>query len=328
MDEQAESPRAVTVEQDSQSPGISVVLPVFEEAEAIADVIQEIADRLNDLGQEFEILAVDDGSKDGTAEVLDGLRQRLGGHLRVARHVYNKGNGAALRTGARLARGDVVVYMDSDGQHQASEIPKLLDRIPPFDLVIGARDHRYKSAWHRKLANRFYNRFASWLSKSQVTDLTSGFRAMRRKPLQHFLPLYPSGFSTPTTITLSFLKAGYNVTYVPVEVRRRRKGSSKISLWRDGSTFVLIILRMIMLYDPLRIFLPVSVSLSLLGVLAWIAGAVQAQRLVLPNSAIFLFTAALISMLLGLVSGQVSSSRIFYHGDETVLVDDEPTELR
>jgi glycosyltransferase involved in cell wall biosynthesis len=278
-------------------------------------------------GKEFEILAIDDGSEDGTAEALAGIRGQYPDRLRVVRHIYNKGNGAALRTGARLARGEVVVYMDADGQHAPNDIPKLLDLIPPYDLVVGARDRRYKSAIHRKLANSFYNRFASWLSSSDVKDLTSGFRAMRRKPLLHFLPLFPSGFSTPTTITLSFLKAGYNVAYVPVEVKPRSKGSSKIRLWRDGSNFILILLRMIMLYDPLRIFLPTSATLFMLGVMAWAAGLVQAQRLVLPNSAIFLFTAALISILLGLVSSQIASSRISYHGDETVLVDGEPTEL-
>lgn len=315
---------AVGAEGRKSGLAISIVLPVYEEAESISELISEIVEQLSSDGFEFEILAVDDGSRDGTAEKLAELREEYPERLHVVRHLYNKGNGAALRTGARLAQGEVVVYMDSDGQHAAGEIVKLLDLIPPYDLVVGARGATYKGPFNRKLANRFYNWFASRLTSTEVDDLTSGFRAMRRAPLQHFLPLYPAGFSTPTTITLSFLKAGYNVTYVSVEVQPRQRGSSKINPLRDGWTFLLIILRMIVLYDPLRIFLPVSVLTFALGLLAWLAGMYQAQRLVVPNSAIFLFISALITVLLGLVSSQVSSSWVFYHGDDTVYIDGDP----
>lgn len=303
---------------------LSVVLPIFEEGEMIKELIPEIVETLSAEGIQFEIVAVDDGSKDATPAVLKTLKQNHPDRLTIVSHLYNRGNGAALRTGTRVARGDVIVYMDSDGQHSPGDIPKLLSRIPPYDLVVGARSKSYPGVWYRNLANRFYNRFASWLSGRRVADLTSGFRAFRRSVGLHFLHLYPAGFSTPTTMTLAFLKAGYNVVYETIDVRSRSVGRSKIRLWDDGVRFVIIILRMIMLFDPLRIFLPTGVSLMIVGVVAWIAGLIQAGRLVLPNSAIFLFIAALLTSLLGLVSSQIANTRIQYHGDETIVIDGEP----
>jgi glycosyltransferase involved in cell wall biosynthesis len=306
------------------SPRVSVVLPIFEEEEMIKQLIPEIIQTLEMEGTQFEIIAVDDGSRDSTPSTLKELKQAYPDQLTVVSHLYNKGNGAALRTGTRVAQGDIIVYMDSDGQHSPIDILKFLLKIPPYDLVVGARSKSYRGSWYRNLANRFYNRFATWLSGRHVFDLTSGFRAFRRTVGMHFLHLYPAGFSTPTTMTLAFLKAGYNVVYVPVDVKVRAKGRSKIRLWDDGARFVIIILRMIMLFDPLRIFLPTGVGLMVIGVIAWIAGLLQAGRLVLPNSAIFLFIAALLTSLLGLVSSQIANTRIQYHGDETIVVDGEP----
>lgn len=303
---------------------LSVILPVFEEAQTVDLLIPEIIQTLIAQQETFEIIAVDDGSSDETPNVLWDLKQKHPDHLRVARHLRNRGNGAALRTGSRIAEGEIIVYMDSDGQHAPGEIQKLISKIPPYDLVIGARTKSYKGSWYRNLANRIYNRFASWLSSTEVVDLTSGFRAFRRSAGQHFIHLYPEGFSAPTTITLSFLKAGYNVAYVPVDVEPRSAGRSKIRLWDDGWRFLIIILRMITLYDPLRVFLPVGFVLTGFGILAWIAGLIQANRLVLPNAAIFLFISAILTWLLGLVSSQVASTRVYYHGDETILVDEPP----
>jgi glycosyltransferase involved in cell wall biosynthesis len=307
----------------SLSPQVSVILPVYEEAQAVRDLIPKIVKTLQSGGIHFEVIAVDDGSKDETPTVLMDMREAYKGYLRVVRHLYNKGNGAALRSGARVARGDILVNMDADGQHSPEDILKLISKIPPYDLVIGSRVKTYQGAWYRNLANRFYNWFASWLSHTDVQDLTSGFRAMRRSVVLHFLPLFPAGFSAPTTTTLAFLKAGYNVAFVPIDVQPRSSGVSKIKLLDDGSRFVIIILRMIMLYDPLRIFLPTGGFLAFLGVLAWIAGLLNVRRLVLPNSAIFLFIAAILTWLLGLVSSQIASTRIYYHGDETLLLDED-----
>lgn len=298
---------------------ISIVIPVFEEETSIKELIPDIVQTLEKSDFSFEIVAVDDGSADETLDILRDLRSDFPQKLRVVRHLYNKGMGSALRSGVQAARGEIVVFMDSDGQHSPAEITKLLSSIPPYDLVIGYRTKDYQGRWYRNIANRFYNRFASWLSGRDVKDLTSGFRAMRRTLVLHFLHLFPSGFSASSTITLAFLKAGYNVQFVPIDVRQRSVGRSKIRIWNDGTRFLLLILRMIMIYDPLRIFLPVAVILTFLGFLAWLAGLLDAQRLILPNSAIFLFSSALITLLLGLVSGQITSTRIHYHGDETII---------
>jgi hypothetical protein len=190
--------------------------------------------------------------------------------------------------------------------------------MPPYDLVIGARSESYSGSWYRNAANRFYNWFASWLTRTEIKDLTSGFRAMKHDAVKHFLPLFPAGFSAPTTTTMAFLKAGYNVDFYPIHVEQRASGDSKIRLWADGSRFVIIILRMIMLYDPMRIFMPTGIMLGILGILAWIAGLWNAQRLVLPNSTILLLSSALLTWLLGLVSDQISNTRIQYHGDEYI----------
>src|SRR3990172_4141975 len=302
---------------------VSVVLPVYEEAVMLKDLLNRIVTTLRRQGYAFEIVAVDDGSRDETKRVLHELRSSHRRHLVVVRHLTNKGNGAALRSGIRVARGDVVVTMDADGQHAPEDIPTLLAQMPPYDLVIGARTGSYAGSWSRGVANRFYNAFSSWLSRTEIRDLTSGFRAMRREVALHFLPLFPRGFSAPTTTTLAFLKAGYNVAFVPIHVGQRRSGKSKIHLWEDGARFVLVILRMIVLYYPLRVFLPLGFLLMGVGLAAWGAGVVAAHRIVLPNSAIFLFSTAVLIWLLGFVSDQISTLRIPYYGDENVVLPEE-----
>jgi len=303
---------------EQEGPHLSVVLPVFSEEEGIKTLIPSIVTALQKMECEFEIVAVDDGSQDESLAVLLELRQDFPQLLRVAHHLVNRGNGAALRTGIGLARGSIIVTMDADGQHDPEEIPTLIKEIPPYDLIIGTRTSIYQGSWYRGLANSLYNRFASWLTRADIKDLTSGFRAMRRQAVLHFLPLFPDGFSAPTTTTMAFLKAGYNVKFTPIDVKPRRSGISKIHLWHDGVRFIMIILRMIMLYDPLRIFLPLGVLSCLLGIAAWVAGIVFAARLVFPNSTIFLFSTALTTWLLGLIASQISSGRIHSYGDESV----------
>ena len=299
---------------------VSVVLPVYEEAVLLEGLLSRIEATLRRQRVSFEIVVVDDGSNDETREVLHDLMSRHRRHLVVVRHRVNKGNGAALRSGIRVAQGNIVVTMDADGQHSPEEIPSLLRAVPSYDLVVGARTGSYSGSWYRGAANNFYNAFSSWLSRTEIKDLTSGFRAMRREVVLHFLPLFPQGFSAPTTTTLAFLKAGYNVAFVPIHVSQRASGESKIRLWDDGARFVLVILRMIVLYDPLRVFLPLGLLLMAVGLVAWVAGVVAAQRIVFPNSAIFLFSTAVLIWMLGFVSDQISTLRIPYFGDENVLM--------
>jgi glycosyltransferase involved in cell wall biosynthesis len=306
--------------ESNHSPQVSVILPIFEEEKTIEGVIGEIVETLSNSSIKYEIVAVEDGSKDQSLAVLRQLQVHYPGKIRIVHHTYNKGYGAALRTGIRTARGDIVVCMDSDGQHTAKAIPEMLALIPQYDMVIGYRTENYQGSWYRNLGNRIYNKFASWLSNFKIMDLTSGFRAMRREAVSHFLPLYPSGFSASLTVTLAFLKAGYNLTYIPVHVHPRAGGKSKVNIFRDGGRFFMLLLRMIMLYDPLRIFLPISGSLTFLGALAWVLGVLNAGRLIFPNSTIFLFTAALLTMLLGLIASQLVNTRIHYYGDEAITV--------
>lgn len=305
-------------------PYLSVVVPVFDEAEAVGSVMEDIIQTLMCTGLSFEVVAVDDGSQDCSKANLLDLQRRFPDHLRVAGHVVNKGNGASLRTGIRVARGEIIVLMDADGQHVAEDIVRLLEKIPPFDMVVGARTEAYNGHWYRNLANNFYNRFSSWLTQYPIKDLTSGFRAMRRETALHFLPIFPARFSSATTMTLAFLKAGYSVAYTPIDARPRTLGKSKISLFKDGSRFFIIILRMVMLYDPLRIFFPVSAFLFLLGIASMVAGIWVAGRLVVPGSSVVLFIASVLAVLLGLVSSQVSNSLIHYYGDEFVHLHEAP----
>jgi glycosyltransferase involved in cell wall biosynthesis len=303
---------------------VSIVLPVYDEPGTIADLVEGIISVMSSRDESFEIVIVNDGSGESTVAVLRDVQKSYPKIVQVASHLENRGNGASLRTGIRIAQGEVVVTMDADGQHAPEDIPKLLELIPPNDLVIGARTSSYQGSWYRGWANRFYNRFASWLSRREVKDLTSGFRAMRRIAVEHFLPLFPDGFSAPTTTTLAFIKSGYNVGFLPIKVHQRKSGKSKISIFKDGSRFIIIIIRMVMLFDPLRIFFPVGVILFFLGSLAWIAGALNAERLVFPNSTIFLYSATILIWLLGLIADQLANTRITYHGDETVdLLSDE-----
>jgi glycosyltransferase involved in cell wall biosynthesis len=304
----------------NHSPQVSIILPVFEEEKTIDGVIVEIIETLSNDSFSYEIVAVEDGSKDQSLAILRQLQARYPGQIRVAHHTYNKGYGAALRTGIRIANGDIVVCMDSDGQHTAKSIPEMLALISQYDMVIGYRTESYQGSWYRNLGNRIYNKFASWLSNFKIMDLTSGFRAMRREAVTHFLPLYPSGFSASLTVTLAFLKAGYSLTYIPVHVHPRAGGKSKVNFFGDGGRFFMLLLRMVMLYEPMRIFLPISGILTLLGIIAWVLGIWNEGRLIFPNSTIFLLIAALLTLLLGLIANQLVNTRIHYYGDESVTV--------
>ena len=204
-------------------------------------------------GAWHEIIVVDDGSKDATAD-----KARAAGAT-VVRHPYNKGNGAAVKSAIRAAEGEFVLLLDADGQHPPTEIPKLIDKLEDFDLVIGARAFQAQATLSRGLGNGALNRFASMLSNFPIKDLTSGFRAANRRRLREFIHLYPNGFSYPATSTLSFIKAGYSVCFVDIEGRKRSGDEkSKMRPWKEGGRFVVLVLRMVTLFSPLRVFLPVS----------------------------------------------------------------------
>lgn len=275
---------------------VTVIVPAFNEADSIAAVVADL--RAADAWH--EILVIDDGSKDATAD-----RASEAG-ARVVRHPYNKGNGAAVKTGIRNATGEYILIVDGDGQHKPADARRLVSRLGEYDLVIGARSTGTQATHARRFGNSALNRLAGYLTDRDIPDLTSGFRAARREHLREFLHLLPNGFSTPTTTTLAFIKAGYNVAFEPVEARQRT-GESKIRLARDGTKFLMIILRIVTLFSPLRVFLPFSIASFLVG-FGYALWTIWTQSHV-TNSSTLLIIFSVIVFLVGLVSEQISALR-------------------
>jgi len=274
----------------------SIVVPAFNEAASIESVVRD----LRSAAPWLEIIVVDDGSTDET-----GARAAAAG-ARVARHPYNKGNGAAVKTGIRQAAGTFVLIADGDGQHQASDAARLVSHLDTYDLVVGARNTATQANSARRIGNAVLNRVASYLTEQHIPDLTSGFRAARREHLLEFLHLLPNGFSTPTTTTLAFIKAGYSVRFEPVHAAQRQ-GVSKIRLGPDGVQFFMILLKVITIFSPLRLFLPVSAVAFLVGA-AYAVWTIVTQSHV-TNSSVLLIVLSVVILLVGLVSEQISSLR-------------------
>ena len=274
----------------------SIVIPAFNEAASLRSLVETL------LGAAtwHEVMVIDDGSTDTTAD------QASAAGARVIRHPYNKGNGAAVKTGVREATGRFILIVDADGQHRPADATRLVSHLDAYDLVIGARSGRSHANLVRRLGNDLLNRVAGYLTERPVPDLTSGFRAVRRECLLEFLHLLPNGFSTPTTTTMAFMKAGYSVRFEPVETARR-EGRSKIKLGPDGVRFFLILLKVITIFSPLRIFLPLSAALFLLG--AAYAGWTIVTQSHVTNSSVLLILISIVIFLVGLVSEQISSLR-------------------
>jgi glycosyltransferase involved in cell wall biosynthesis len=275
---------------------VSIVIPAYNEAGAIDEVVLSLVAAAS----WREIIVVDDGSADDT-----GARARAAGAT-VLRHPYNKGNGAAVKTGIRAAAGEYVMIVDGDGQHHGQDAVRLAQRLGEYDLVIGSRSGVTQATRTRRLGNGALNWLAGYLTGRTIPDLTSGFRAARREQLREFIHLLPNGFSTPTTTTLAFIKAGYNVAFEPAEARPR-VGTSKIRLAHDGARFLLIILRIVTLFSPLRVFLPISVVSFTIGAL-YAIWTIATQSHV-TNSSVLLIMLAVVVFLVGLVSEQISALR-------------------
>ena len=275
---------------------VSVIVPAFNEAPAIGAVVAAI----RAAADWHEVLVIDDGSADSTGEAASQA-----GAV-VVRHPYNKGNGAAVKTGLRRATGEHVLILDADGQHRPGDAVRLVSRLGEFDLVVGARSSATQATGARRVGNAMLNWLAGYLSGHRIPDLTSGFRAARRDLLLEFLHLLPNGFSTPTTTTLAFLKAGYNVGFEPVDAEART-GQSKIRLGRDGAKFFLIIVRVVTIFSPLRVFVPVSLVSFALGV-AYAVWTVVTESHV-TNSSVLLIMFGVVVFLVGLVSEQIAALR-------------------
>lgn len=275
---------------------VSVVVPAYHEGEVIAEIVGALASA----GPWHEIIVVDDGSRDDT-----GARASAAGAI-VVRHPYNKGNGAAVKSGIRRATGEFVLIIDGDGQHRPDDARRLVSRLGEYDLVIGARSSDTQATRARRFGNTALNRLASYLTEREIPDLTSGFRAARREHLREFIHLLPNGFSTPTTTTLAFIKAGYSVGFEPIEARPR-VGTSKIKFASDGAKFLMIIFKIVTLFSPLRVFLPISLASFVLGA-AYAAWTIAIHSKI-PNGAVLLILFAVVVFLVGLVSEQISALR-------------------
>jgi glycosyltransferase involved in cell wall biosynthesis len=273
---------------------LSIILPAKNESAGLKKLLPELAALFSDA----EIIVVNDGSTDTTQQICEEHG------VTVINHPYSMGNGAAIKSGARHASGDILVFMDADGQHRPEVINQLLDAMDEgHDMVVGARVANSHAGTGRRIANGIYNRLASLMVGHPIQDLTSGFRAVRAQKFREFLSLLPNGFSYPTTITMAFFRAGYHVAYIPIHAEKRI-GKSHISLFKDGFRFFLIIFKIGTLYSPLKIFVPISFSFFLIGFAYYLFTFITYSRL--TNMSVLLFSTSIIVFLIGLVSEQIT----------------------
>lgn len=276
-----------------KSARLSVIIPAKNEAQPLTDLLRKLRELPG-----LEIIVVDDGSTDRTGEVAANLGAT------VVRHAQSLGNGAAIKAGARVANGDILVFMDGDGQHDPTDIPRLVSKLQEnYDMVVGSRDRTSHASVGRRLANGLYNWLASYMTNQDVRDLTSGFRVARAKKFREFLYLLPNGFSYPTTVTMAFFRAGYPIAYVPIRTFKR-SGTSHIRLLRDGLRFLLIIFKIGTLYSPLKLFLPASGAFFLTGLAYYLYTYITAGRF--TNMGALMFTTSVLVFLIGLVSEQIT----------------------
>jgi glycosyltransferase involved in cell wall biosynthesis len=274
---------------------LSIVIPAKNEAENLKLFLP----RLLAVVANAEVIVVNDGSTDDTLSICEEHG------VTVVTHPYSKGNGAAIKTGAKKAKGEVIVFLDGDGQHKPEDIPQLLKKLATgYDMVVGARDKQSQADSFRAIANGVYNWLSSAITGHKILDLTSGFRAVKADKFKEFLYLLPNGFSYPTTSTMAFFRAGYSVGYMPIQTEQRL-GESHISLLKDGIRFLLIIFKVGTLYSPLKIFLPIAVGFFGIGVINYIY-TYTTQSTFTNMSAVLLMTGIII-FLIGLVSEQVTA---------------------
>ena len=273
---------------------ISIIIPVYNEAQTIGDLVLQI----RSLYPDFEVIVINDGSSDDSAAVASNAGAF------VFSHPYNIGNGAAIKSGIRIASGDILVFIDGDFQHDPEDIGKMLEYFPDYDMVVGARSMGGHASFGRALGNKVYNWLASYVAKFKIQDLTSGFRAVKSDIAKKFVYLLPNTYSYPTTLTLCALRNGKSLKYIPIKASLRKSGKSNISVTKDGVRFFMIIIKICTLYSPFRIFLPVSFLTFFVGLLYYLYTFLNWHRF--TNMSALLFTTSIIIFMMGLVSEQIS----------------------
>ncbi len=279
---------------DSKS--VSIIIPAYNEEKGLSRTLGGIVKVAGEKG--WEVIVIDDGSTDGTADVVREMGARL------VSHPYNKGYGASLKTGIRNAKGDIVVMMDSDGQHDHRGIEKLLSFAGEYDMVVGARS---RDVWVRAPGKKLLSYVANYLSGHKIPDLNSGFRAFRKETVKEFLHIAPSGFSFTTTITLAFFRAGYSVKYIPIEAEKRVGRASNVKFLKDGYKTFLLIIRVIVLFNPLKVFVPVSMFLFAFGIIFILYGIIMYGRA--PNTGVLTVLSSIILFFMGILADQISALR-------------------
>ena len=280
----------------SKQPSVSIVLPAFNEAAGLAELLPELIKSY----PEHEILVINDGSTDNTASVCKE------NGATVISFPYSQGNGAAIKHGCRHASGEIIIFMDADGQHSVDDIPRLLEKFEEgYDMVVGARLPETHSSTLKRFGNAVFNRFASLMAGHNIMDLTSGFRAVKKDVFSKFLYLMPNGFSYPTTSTMAFFRSGHPVAYVPISAQQRTQGTSNIKVFKDGVRFLVIILKIGALFSPMRLFLPIALLLLIMGAGYYAYTYIVFSRF--TNMSALLFISSLMVFLIGILSEQISS---------------------
>jgi glycosyltransferase involved in cell wall biosynthesis len=280
-------------------PRITVVVPAYNEEGALPALIETLAGA----PEGYEVIVVDDGSTDRTAEILKSRG------IPVIRHPYNLGYGAALKTGIRRARADVIAMMDADGQHRLSDVAELATRLDEHEMAVGARTRESQTSPLRKPFKAVLGWVANYLSGTKIPDLNSGLRVFRREAVREFLPILPNGFSFSTTLTLAFLTAGHPIAWVPITATRREGRPSNVRMVADGFNSVLLIIRTIALFNPLRIFLPVAFFLLGVGGVYLAEELIRTQRI--PGGAVLIVLSGVLTFFFGILADQISLIRKF-----------------
>jgi glycosyltransferase involved in cell wall biosynthesis len=290
----------------NMSASVSIIIPAYNEGQAIGTLVSEVKSRYPDA----EVLVINDGSSDDTED------QALRAGAEVYSHPYNIGNGAAVKSGIRVATGEILVFMDGDGQHDPADIRRMLDWMPQFDMVVGARKINGQASFGRAIGNKIYNWLGSYVAKFTIQDLTSGFRAVKAEIAKSFVYLLPNTYSYPTTITLGLLRTGRSLKYIPIKARKRRQGRSQIKLFRDGVRFFMIITRICTLYSPMRVFLPVSFLMFILGMIRYIHSYITEGRF--TNMSALLFVTSVMIFMMSLISEQICQMRFERRGVDRI----------